>query len=513
MKIVTSAQMREIDKEALNSYKIPGIVLMENAGIKVFKHLMENGASYGKICFICGKGNNGGDGLAAARHLSFVNKDIVIYIAGDIESIKGDALVNYNIVKNMGLCIKNIRDGESLDSLKEDVKTCSLLVDGLLGTGIIGEVSGFFKGIIGVINTEAPSVISIDIPSGIDADTGEILGSSVKADMTVALELPKIGLYTYPGAEYAGRVIVESISIPLELINREDIKTALLEGYDIRHLFKKRLKDTNKGTYGRAYIIGGSKNMMGAVTMCGLSALRCGTGIVELGVPSSIQERVAPLVMEAIVSGLSDIEGVLSNEALDTLLQHLNMASGFAIGPGLSKNTGLLRLIENILNESRIHGVIDADGLNILSGDVGLLKKAKCTMVVTPHPGEMARLIGKDIKSIQCDRIGCARSFSEKYGTVTVLKGANTIVAAPHGEIFINTTGNPGMAKGGTGDILTGMIASFIAQGFEPFDASKAGVYIHGLAGDMTAHDIGEYGFISRDLIEYIPYAIKRATV
>lgn len=513
MKAVVSEQMRKIDGEAENCYGIPGIILMENAGIKVFENIVKAGGSKERVCFICGRGNNGGDGFAAARHLASVNSNIVIYVLGDGTGIKGDALTNYNIAIKMGLDIRYIRNSDDYPVLVSELKECGILVDAVLGTGTKGEVTGLYKDIITMINEYAVYILSVDIPSGVDSDTGRILGTGVRSDRTVTLALPKVGLYLYPGADYAGEIIIEDICIPHELTERQDIEVNLLEMYDINCLFKRRERDTNKGTYGRAFIIGGSSDMIGAAAMCLQAALRCGAGIVEAGIPLCIRDRVAPLVPEAIVRALEDEDGAISYASLNSVMDGIKRSSAFALGPGLSRNPGILEIIRDIAHDANVPGVIDADGLNLISKDLSLLKSYKSQLILTPHPGEMARLTGLGVKQVQDDRIGCAREFASRYNVIIVLKGAHTIIASPEGRIYINTTGNPGMAKGGSGDILTGMIASFLSQGMEAIDAAKAAVYIHGLAGDMASLKFGEYGMKAGDIIEFIPDAIKLVSV
>ena len=509
MKAALSSQMRKIDSDAVRIYGIPGVLLMENAAIKLCYHIVDvEKYKNEKICIVCGKGNNGGDGFAAARHLALSGRSVIIYLIGAGKDLKGDALTNYIIDKNMGIEIYEVRSMDGLNLLKKDIKGSGIVVDGLLGTGIKGEVKGLYKDIIDIINENARFVVSIDIPSGVDADTGKVSGTAVLADRTVTFALPKIGLYTFPGADHAGRVYIEDISMPHELIERQNINTGILTESDISNVFLPRKRDSNKGTYGRALIIGGSENMMGAPVMSILSALRCGAGLVEACVPSSIQQRVAPLAVEAIVKGVKDEDGIICSNALDEILDSLKHASSYAIGPGLTASERLLDILSNVIEEADVPGVIDADGLNVLSLDKSILKESKSQIIITPHPGEMARLLKSSIKDIQSDRIGCAREFSSEFGAITVLKGANTVIASPNGEVFINTTGNPGMAKGGSGDILTGMIASLLAQGIEPYEACKAGVFVHGRAGDIALQHRGEYGMKARDIIDSIPDAI-----
>jgi hydroxyethylthiazole kinase-like uncharacterized protein yjeF len=513
MKVATSEQMRNIDREAVELYGMPSIVLMENAGIAVSRHIANSISDGGKVCIICGKGNNGGDGFTAARHLFKKNVKIVVYLAGDEDRLKGDALINYNIIKKMGLNIKHIISDDDILNLIDDLRDSNIVVDALLGTGLRGNVSGIYARIIDIINEHGQNVMSVDMPSGIDSDTGAILGKGVMADSTITLALPKAGLYIYPGAEYAGKVFIEDISIPESLIEKQNLHINILSASSIMKMFKKRSPDSNKGTYGRAFIAAGSKDMAGAAVMCIKSALRCGTGIVEAGVPKCIQDTVAPMAMEAIIRGIDEEEGHMANCSIESMLKYINSSTGYAIGPGLTAKRDMTELLKAIISRAEVPGVIDADGLNILAQDIKMLYNAKSAIIVTPHPGEAARLLGRTVKEIQSDRIGWAKRLSEGYGVVAVLKGANTIISSPDGEVFINTTGNPGMAKGGAGDILTGMIVSFLAQGFSPIDAAKCGVYLHGLSGDMASERLGEYGMKAGDIIDFIPAAIKSVSV
>ncbi|KPU43404.1 bifunctional NAD(P)H-hydrate repair enzyme Nnr [Oxobacter pfennigii] len=510
MKIADSKEMKAIDNYAIQNFGIPGIVLMENAAIKVAKHVL--GAIFrlkGKrITLICGKGNNGGDGFAVARLLYVSGIKIDVYLIGNDKDIKGDALINYKILNNIGLKVTSI-DAQNLAELYDNLKSCDIIIDAILGTGTRGEVTGLYKKSIDLINGSQAYVISVDIPSGIDADTGKILGTAVRADKTVTFVIPKIGLYTYPGAAFTGEIAVEDISIPCEAIEKQNISVNLLTPEYIKGLLPVRRKDTNKGSYGRAVIIGGSENMMGAPAMSGLAALKSGAGIVEVCVPQSIKERVAPVLMEAIVHGLDEKDGTISLSSLDKIKNIIKKASSLSIGPGISKSDDLKKLLFSLIEFSDIPLIIDADGLNILSEDTSILRKAKGQIIITPHPGEMSRLIGKSIDYIQINRTECAREFSSIYNVITLLKGTNTIIAQPSGEVYINPTGNPGMAKGGSGDVLTGIISSFAAMGLKPIGAVNAGVYIHGLAGDLASKELGEYGMKAGDIIEFIPAAIK----
>lgn len=505
--------MRKIDSEAESLYGIPGVVLMENAGIKVYNSVTSiEGWKEKRICIIAGCGNNGGDGFAAARHIYSENKNLAVYTTAAENSFKGDALINYNIIRNMGIDITHISSGKGIDLLVEDLKSSGIVVDGLFGTGLQREVTGLYAEIIDAVNRYGKFVLSIDIPSGIDADSGKVLGIGVRADCTVTFAAPKTGLYLYPGADYAGRIFIEDISIPKKLIEDQYSAINILTHEDVTKTFKKRKKDSNKGTYGRAFIAAGSKDMPGAAVMCIKAALKCGAGIVEAGVPRAIQNIVASSVPEAIIRGVDDEMGCFYEGSWENIHDCINKSDAFAVGPGLSTSDGILDLMKNIISNSDVPCVIDADGLNVLSLHTEMLYNARSRIILTPHPGEMARLTGMTTEKVQEDRIGCALGFSKKYNVIVVLKGANTVIASPDGPVFINTTGNPGMAKGGSGDVLTGMIAAFLAQGIEPLEAAKAAVFVHGLAGDMAENALGEYGMGACDIIEYIPYAIRNVS-
>jgi hydroxyethylthiazole kinase-like uncharacterized protein yjeF len=555
MKVVTPAQMGEIDRIAINEYGIPGIVLMENAALKVVDEIEKTLGivSCKKILIFAGKGNNGGDAFAVARHLFNKGAEIIVYIIADKNSIKGDAAINLMILDKMGVEIvetgksseigdtieiiesdeigesaendeagetvevsgaSSMKDRELIKQLKTQLASADLIVDGIFGTGLKGKIKGMASQIINMTNSYSKTVISIDIPSGVNGTTGEVTGACIKADKTVTFALPKIGLILYPGCEYAGELVVADIGIPLKAINSMDIKTNIIDKNIISQWIPKRDKQTNKGDYGRVLIISGSKGMTGAGCLTAKAAHRSGAGLVYLAVPESLGDIYSSSLTETITIPLKD-EGrrYIMMENIELIKKQMEGKDAIAIGPGLSLNNSTIEAVHWIVEHSTVPLVLDADALNAVARNVFLLKKLKTTAVITPHPGEMARLTGKTIEQIQKDRINVAKEFACKWNVITVLKGWRTVIALPDGIIYINLTGNPGMATAGTGDVLTGLIAGLIAQGIHPSYAACAGVYIHGLAGDMAASRIGEHGIIASDLVEEIPIAMKAIIV
>ncbi|MCR4437152.1 MAG: NAD(P)H-hydrate dehydratase [Clostridiales bacterium] len=513
MKVVTPEQMNEIDRRTIQEAGIPGIVLMENAALSVTGEIIkELGPVPGKkIAVFAGKGNNGGDAFAVARHLYNRGAEVRVFLLGRKEAVAGDARVNLDILERLGQEVVELLEKEQMDRVFFEIAAAHLLVDGIFGTGLRGEVTGLAREIIEAINRSGKPVISVDIPSGVSGETGKILGACVKAKKTVTFSLPKAGLVVHPGCEYAGELVVSDISIPSKVVDSLGIKTNLTEEKYVSGLIPSRRSESNKGDYGRVLLITGSVGMTGAGCLCAGAALRAGAGLVYIGVPSALAPIYETSIMEAVTIPLEDNgSGYLSRRSIDRVLDALKRSTAVAVGPGLSVSDEIFEIIARVVEEAESPVILDADALNAVSRDVPVLKKLKCGGVVTPHPGEMARLTGKTVKDIQENRIETAREFSAKWGTITVLKGARTVIASPDGEVFINPTGNSGMATGGTGDVLTGIIAGLVAQGLKPLEAAVAGVYLHGLAGDNTAEIKGEHGLIAGDLVEQLPHVMKR---
>lgn len=514
MKAITSDEMRELERFAIG-LGIPSRVLMEIAGMKAANIATQEVKRVVSACVICGTGGNGGDGFVAARYLHSAGiKTDVFLISPENAILSPEAVENLKILKNMKIRIIELSSGERFNDLKSSILEADIVIDAIFGIGAHGEIKDVPARAIDMINglkhdiknNRPYLVLSIDVPSGIDATTGEVPSKCIEADITVTFERPKIGLFRYPASKYAGRIITTGIGIPeLQPVGMAHISSAVneeLKGIQITDtkfvssVIPRRKVDCNKGDCGKVLIVAGSSGMMGAAVMTARAALRAGSGLVTLCVPDDIKDMVNSMSLEIIVAGFGEMDDKI--KGCDVV----------AIGPGLSNGKNISRIVKSLLlsNKVNIPLVIDADGLNSIS-DLSILKKAGKDIVITPHPGEFARLAGRSIEEIQKDRTGNAMRISSEYGITTVLKGAYTVIAGK-GRTFINPTGNPGMASAGVGDVLTGVIASLIGQGVNVLNSAAAGAFIHGLAGNLAASIRGEHGMIASDVIDAIPYAI-----
>ncbi len=513
MKVVTPEQMRKIDECAIREFGIPGILLMENAAAAVAAEaaaMIEGGGRL--VTVVAGRGNNGGDAFAAARLLHSKGVNIRAYLIGRKEDISGDALVNMNILERIGIDICELAEECSTESFSEDLTASALIIDGIFGTGLSRDVTGFAAAVIGLMNASGLPILSIDIPSGIDGRYGTIKGACIKAAATVTFCMPKSGLLLNPGCEYTGRLIIADIGIPPLAIIKQEIKTWIIDRQMAVSLLPGRKPDSNKGDYGRAFIISGSNGMTGSGCLASAAALRAGAGLVYAGVPASLAPIYCSKLTEPIVIRLEDGgTGVLTASCCESIQEMLDRMDAVAIGPGLTVTEDIKKIVKLVIENCKAPLILDADALNAISGDPSVLKTLRAGAVVTPHPGEMARLMGVDIKDVQADRVGNALKFAAEYGVIVVLKGSRTIVAYPDGSVFINLTGNAGMATAGTGDVLTGIIAGIAAQGVDAGAAAVAGVYLHGLAGDAAADYKGMPGILAGDLVDFLPVTIKEA--
>jgi hydroxyethylthiazole kinase-like uncharacterized protein yjeF len=518
MKVVTSAAMREIDKRTIEEYGVPGAVLMERAGLAVVSRIKE---LFGRkrVVVVAGPGNNGGDGIVVARELHNEGWDVEAFLVSSSEKLRGDALLQHNFAMKLGVKMRPVEE-----FLARDVSVFrkhSIIVDAIFGTGLGKNIMGKILEVTKVINGSGLPVISVDVPSGISSDNGQVMGGAVKADYTVTFGLPKRGHLLYPGAQYTGTLIVEDIGFPREFLASERITTELLEKGDVSRLVPERKKYSHKGDYGHVLIVAGSKGKTGAAFMAAKACLRTGAGLVTIGVPESLADVFQSRVVEEMVLVLPDRgDGSLSAKATNPILDFIDKsARTLAIGPGMGVSTETKKVIKTLIKNARSQMVVDADGINSLGDDKEIFKDAKSPVILTPHPGEMARLIGKAqkaggkgvavgkslIQEIEKDRIGTAVRYAKETGTFLVLKGVPTIIATPEGNAFINPTGNAGMAKGGSGDVLTGMISGFLSQIGNPIDSCILGVYMHGLAGDIGASEKGQHSLIATDIIDTIP--------
>ncbi len=511
MKIVTAAEMQDIDRRAIEEFGIPGIVLMENAGCGAADaiEIFAEESDIERILVIAGKGNNGGDGFVVARHLVNRGYDCSICLCAEASSVGGDAKVNLEAARKMGIEVFELGDDIAvLDGLFDEAE---LIVDALLGTGLVKEVSGPYAEIIERINFSDLPVAALDIPSGLDCSTGRPLGIAVEADMTVTFCLPKIGTVIHPGADYVGELLVADIGAPYQLLEDSSLKTEIVTSEEMAGiLFLPREAESHKGSYGHVLLLAGSTGKTGAAVLAAQSALRSGSGLVTAAVPASLNSVLEEKLTEVMTEPLPEKEaGIFSLEALDKACSLLEGKSALVLGPGLGRSPATGEFICKLVSKLKVPTVIDADGLWHLAEKKELLKEASVPLILTPHPGEMAHLTGMSVQKVQEDRIGVARKFAEEHGCIVVLKGAGTVTATPEGEVYLNISGNPGMATAGTGDVLCGMIGSFLGQGLDPLEAAIAAVWLHGTAGDAAVEKKGEAGLIATDIIEMIPGAME----
>jgi NAD(P)H-hydrate epimerase len=508
MKIVNAQQMREIDRVTIEEYGIPSLVLMERAGLAVVRRVKELFDGSKKIIILSGGGNNGGDGLVVARNLHNEGWVVKVYLTSPIDRLSKDCRKQFEIAKKMGVKFFLERFPSSRD-LSEN-----LVIDALLGTGLGKPVRDDLASLVKKVNRNASKVLSVDIPTGISSDTGEIMGSAINADFTVTFGLPKLGHLLYPGAEYTGRLFIEDIGFPKPLLETRDSGNEMLEMREMKLLLPERKRDAHKGDFGHVLVVGGSTGKSGAVLLAAKAALRSGSGLVTIGVPERVIDSFMASVSEEMTLPLPSTErGSLSKNASVNVIDFLHsMADVLAIGPGMGRDDETVWSVMDIIKKSPVPVVIDADALNALSTleyreIVRFLERARSPVVLTPHPGEMARLLKTTSDDINRRRLEAAVTLSGDTGCYVVLKGAPTVISAPDGKSFINTTGNPGMATAGTGDVLAGMIASMIGQGFSVLDGTIFAVFLHGLAGDIAAARVTENSLKAGDLIDGIPCA------
>lgn len=510
MKFVTIAEIKSIEHKAIEEYGIPSIVLMENAGSKAVNQIEQIMGSLHnkKISIFAGKGNNGGDGYVIARHLYNQGAKVKVFLIGSKADVMGDAFVNLQIIVNMGIDVIEVAHEGDWDKLKIAMTFTDCMIDALVGTGFTGKLSGPMAQVVESMNKINKPLIAIDVPSGVDADTGQIFGAAVKADHTITFSLPKQGLLLYPGASYAGDVSVVDIGIPRTLLCDENIKQNIITNTIVRQILPKRDPNVHKGSCGKVLAVAGSKGMTGAAALTADAAVRAGAGLVVLGIAESLHDIMETKLTEAMTRPLPEAAaGIMGLGAIDDIKELALANDAVAIGPGLGRHEETLIAVREIIKTVDNPLVIDADALYALADHVDLLTETKAVPVLTPHSQEMARLVGLTTDEVNQDRIYIVRQAAMEWGCIIILKGARTLVAFPDGEVYININGNAGMATGGTGDVLTGIIAALIAQGLSSHEAAVAGVYLHGLAGDIVARS-GMIGMNASDLIRALPAAI-----
>lgn len=512
IKIITAAQMQELERRTITEARIPATILMERAGSGVVSSLQQwMGPLRGKkVTVICGKGNNGGDGFVAARLLRRHHANVRVLAMASLSELSRDAATMYRqFVRGAGK--SSVHPYTSKAAAQLLLHDSDILVDALLGTGLSTAITGRYADVIDSINETNHPVVAVDLPSGLHADTGTSLGRGVRASLTVTFGLPKFGLYQNHGIDLSGDVMIVDIGIPPAYIEAIDCRTTLITPQGVQGFLPKREPSSHKGTYGHAGIIAGSVGKTGAAAMAAQAALRVGTGLVTVATPSSVNDILEAKLLEAMTVPMPETKArTLGRTALDRLVSFMAAKDAVAIGPGLSTHPETVELVQALTKQLDRPAVLDADALNALTGRTALLASCKVPPIITPHPGEMARLeLEATPQSVNSDRVGTATRFARERGLYVVLKGARTIIARPDGAVAICPTGNPGMATAGTGDVLTGMVAGFLAQGIPSWEAACAAVYLHGAAGDLAAASQGQVGMIARDVLEQIPAAIR----
>jgi NAD(P)H-hydrate epimerase len=513
-RVVTAEEMKWCDKITIDTYGISGLSLMENAGRCVVEVIREEFSSleYKNVLIVCGKGNNGGDGFVIARLLSNFCARIDILLMAAPSELKGDAKTNFNIIcklakKSSGQIIIQQFSKQSLDKLPKP----DIIIDAIFGTGFIGSVHKPFSTVIEWINRQHSKIVSVDIPSGINGSTGVVENLAVHADITVTFGCLKSGLLCNQGRELVGSLRVMDIGIPHLITDDKRLQSYLVEQLDVRRILPKRSIHAHKYSVGKVFVLAGSKGLTGAAALCCTSAMRVGAGAVILGTPESVYPILARKLTEVMTFPLpATSDGTLSLTAFDEIREKLNWADVIVIGPGLSQNPETQQLILKILLEYRGKILIDADGLNAIAvHGIAKLRSMRGQFILTPHVGEFSRFTGISPIEVEHRRIECARELAKKIGVTIVLKGVPTVTAIDNGDVFLNSTGNPGMATAGSGDVLSGIIAGLWAQGLSTAEAAWAGVYLHGLSGDIVAGKIGERSLMANDIIDFLPSAFQ----
>lgn len=502
--------MKEIDRRAIAEAGIPGIVLMENAAVRTVDAIAADyqALSERQCIVLCGKGNNGGDGFAIARHLYLLGARVQIAFFHDFEALAGDAKTNYEIVKNLN--IPMIRE---MSQFKSALCRCDFMVDALYGIGFHGALRPMEQDIVTLVNRSERRVYAVDIPSGVNADIGAVEGEPLKADKTITFTAYKPAHFLFPAADLCGEVSVQNIGAPPMLVEQEGVKWETIEHEMVKGSLPARRKNSHKGDYGKVFVVAGSSGMSGAAYLAATAAAKSGAGLVTVGTPESINGILEEKTTEVMTLPLPDRNGALDSVAAEEIIRRANAADCLLFGPGLSRSTHIGQILERLLTECTVPLIIDADGIYALANRKELLKNRKYPTIITPHSAEMARLIDASVQDVEADRMGIASSFADTYGATVILKGAHTLVATPEGKGYVNyLTGNPGMATGGSGDVLAGAISALAAAGLAPESAAVCAVYLHGMAGDMAAGGKGMTGMMAGDILEYLPLAFRAVT-
>ena len=511
MRVLNIAQMRDADRSTIADVGVPSVVLMENAGRQTVAAMTRQWPSLGhyRVAVVCGKGNNGGDGFVVARVLAARGVDVRVYLSVPVTEVGGDAGVNLSVLRAIAVPVVDVAGPESWATHMPAIADSDVIVDGLFGTGLVRPLEGRWRSIVGDLNASGVPIVSIDLPSGLSADTPQLIGESVDAALTVTFGAPKLPLLVPPAAAWVGDLVVADIGIPRTVIDALDgPRVAVITRAWARDHLVPRSDDLHKGECGRVLIVAGSAGMSGAARLAACGALRSGAGLVTVATPHACQQTVSGWMPEYMTLGLDDTErGQVRAEAADVVLAA--RCDVLAVGPGLGRGEGVAGLVRDLVDRSTVSLVLDADALNTFVDDPdGLRGRDGRDVIITPHPGEMARLTGSTVEDVQANRVDVARDLAVRRQLFVVLKGARSVVATPAGTVWINVTGNPGMATGGTGDVLTGVVAAWLAQLHDAEAACGLGVCVHGLAGDLAATEQGEVALIASDLVDQLGPAV-----
>ena len=515
MRVLNSRQMRDADRRTIEDVGIPSIVLMENAGRQVVAAMESTFESLAamSVAVLCGRGNNGGDGFVVSRTLIERDIDVSVYLFAASADVRGDARINLDVLRNLGVDVVEIADAAAWELHGREVLAADVIVDALVGTGLSAPLAGLYETVIADVNASPRPVVSVDLPSGLSADDHTVNGPAIDASLTVTLGAPKLPLVLPPGEALAGTLVIADIGIPAGVI--EDVEgpwVEILTKEAMRQLVQPRAQDSHKGDYGRVLIVAGSPGKSGAAVLAGIAALRSGAGLVTVATPASQVPLVAAGSSECMTLALpEDSDGFVRPDAIDLIVEF--NADVIAIGPGLGRTAGVRTLVQAVAERTGVPLILDADAIVSFAGEPDrLVGRDGVDLIITPHPGEMAALIGLSTADVQAHRLAVARDFAATHGLNVVLKGHRTIVATPEGRSFINLTGNAGMATAGAGDVLTGALAAWAGQLLDAEAACKLAVYLHGLAGDLAEADEGEVGMIAGDILARLGEAVQELT-
>ena len=495
MKLVTAKEMKALDVQAQNDYAMPGILLMDNAAQAVAEAVHEalTALEGERVVIFCGGGNNGGDGLGAARWLQSYGVSVRAFVVGAaLDAVQGDAALELAMFTKAGGRVEALSTEDDWVLAELAASKADVLVDALLGTGFHGELEGDVLRACELLNKSEKYILAVDIPTGVNADNGAVCEQAVRADHTVTMALVKTGLLLYPGREYCGDIELADISMPVKLVEEYQSDKYRLTDEIVRELLPLRKANAHKGDAGRVVICAGSPGYTGAAALASDAAVKAGAGLVSLYTPLSSRDVLAIKLTEVMVHGLLErMPGILGGGAASDVASSAEAADVLAIGPGLGTSESTQEAVRTILQKITTPVVIDADALTALAGHTEILAAMQAQKVLTPHPGEMARLTGLEIAEIEADRINVAKKYAEQWQAIVVLKGAPTVIGCPNGTVYVNSTGNSSLATGGSGDVLTGIIAGLAAQEISLQEAAICGVYLHGLAAELTGIDIG----------------------